>query len=178
MGINKLLEKQKNYKNFLNKQLKNPSLINNFLLSSLIINIIFTLFHSFIIYYLVNLKKCLCFEESNNKNYSNINYLIIIESLALVSFILASIASLILMFYKSQKGGGDNKKISHTVFYITYGIILLINFYFLYNVKKLAENVKEDCECSHSWIRYLLYIYSIYMVLIIISGIITLFFMN
>jgi hypothetical protein len=82
------------------------------------------------------------------------------------------------MFLKKQKGGGESNKIPYTVFYITYGIILLINIYFLYNVKKLAENVKEDCECSHSWIRYLLYIYSIYMAFMIIGGIITLFFMN
>lgn len=175
MGINKLLEKSQKYNNFFKSQLsKNPSI---FLIVNLIVFIIFILFHSFIIYYLVNLKKCLCFEELNNKNYSNINYLIILESLTLLPGVLGLISVLILIYYtnKKQKGGSENTKISYIVFYIMYGIILLINIYFLYNVKKLAENVKEDCECSHSWIRYLLYIYSIYIVYTVISVIITLY---
>jgi hypothetical protein len=178
MNLNKILQKQENYKNFLKKELiKNPSSLQNSMLILLIIYIIFILFHSFIIYYLVNLKKCLCFEELNNTNYSNINYLIIIESITLLPFILGFISTLIFIFIyynKKQKGGAKNSK----TFYVLYGIMLLINIYFLYNVKKLAENIKEDCECSHSWIRYLLYIYSIYMVFVIISGIITIFLMN
>ena len=182
MGINKVLQKQKNYGNFLNKLSKNSISINNYLLVLLIVNIIFVLFHSLIIYYLANLKKCLCFQKLNKENYSNINYLIIIETLTLIPFVISFIGSLILYLSKNiKKGGGKNNiniKSYYTVFYIAYGIGLLINTYFLYNVKKLAENVKKDCECSHNWIRYLLYIYSIYMVFIIISGIITLFFIN
>jgi len=182
MWVNNILQKQKNYENLLNKQFNiNPSSLKNYSIILLIVYILFILFHSLIIYYLAKLKKCLCFEELNNKNYSNINYLIIIESLTLIPFVLGFISILAFIFYTNnkQKGGSKNNINKYfTVFYITYGIILLINIYFLYNVKKLAENVKENCECSHNWIRYLLYIYSIYLVFVIISGIITIFFMN
>ena len=130
---------------------------------------------------IVNLKKCLCFQELNDKNYSNINFLIIIESLVLISyvivFILALILTLIFMYInKKQKGGSTNDNSYFIIGSIIYAIILLLNIYFLYNVKKLSENIKEDCECSHSWIRYLLYIYAINIIIMIPSGIIRLFY--
>jgi Mn2+/Fe2+ NRAMP family transporter len=172
------IENFKNFKNLLNKD---PTVIHSVLTASyvsLAVLIIFILFHSFIIYYLVNLKKCLCFQELNDKNYSNINFLIIIESLVLIQFLITFILILILMYSinKKQKGGSTNDNSYFIIGSIIYGVILFLNIYFLYNVKKLSENIKEDCECSHSWIRYLLYIYAINIIFIVISGIIRLFY--
>jgi hypothetical protein len=126
---------------------------------------------SFIINYLNTLKSCSCYQKENQLNYSNITYLIIIESFALAIFILLtiSIIYMIIILNKGQKGGNKNKSYK-TGFYIGYLISLIIYGYFIYYVYKLSENVNEECECTKSWMRYLLYIQAIFILIGLISS--------
>lgn len=151
----------------------------------LVVYTLYIIFYSFIIYYLVNLKKCLCFQEENKENYSNINYLIIFESLGLILCIISFIGISILLYsINSKQKGGMQNIVSITKYIIIFCIVIIfiisiIQFYFMYNVKKLEENIKKDCDCSHNWIRYLLYIQTIIVlfsfIIFIIVGIIILF---
>jgi hypothetical protein len=147
---------------------------HNFIIGLLTISLINIILISFIINYLNNLKKCTCYQDINNKNYSNINYLIIIESIILTLNIIMFILNVYLynIFKILKKGGGDGGiNNSHIIIYIIFIIVLFINIYFIYNVYKLYENVdksKEKCECSKSFVRYLLYFQ---VILIIIQSI-------
>ena len=76
----------------------------------------------------------------------------------------------------SLKSGGG-KKILHPSLYVGFTIYILINGYFVYYVYKLYENVdidrkdkQEYCDCSHSWLRYLLYIQSLLILFSIMAN--------
>jgi hypothetical protein len=150
------------------KLIKNdPSLKNilYFLLTILIFNIIYI---SAILYYLSKLKDCTCFQIKNKINYSNINYLIIIESIILFMYIISLIATLysISIINNPKSGGGKSFNPSQLISLI---IMILIYGYFVYYVYKLYENVDKDCECTQSWLRYLLYIQATLMFITIIT---------
>ena len=149
-----------------------PMILNiiYFALGIFIFNIIYI---SSIIYYLNQLKNCNCIEEKNKSNYTNINYLIIIESIILALNILYSLFMIILLYRikGSKSGGAYNQPISN---YITFGILLVIYGYFIYYVYKLRQNI-QDCSCGNSWLRYLLYIQVILMIFGLFSYFMTLF---
>jgi len=151
--------------------------------SALIVNIIHIIFISSIIYYLYNLEKCYCYEDINNKNYSNISYLICIEGIILIFSILTALFALLVIIDMNkikQKGGNINNKLD--IIYLL--VILFITIYFVYNVYKLFENIDRKsetqtqndsyCKCNKSWLRYLLYIQSIIMTIGIISNLLLL----
>ena len=121
-----------------------------------------------IIYYLNNLQNCKCYKKNND--YLDIQFLIFIESLILILFLILAITSCINL---SQLGGGDNK---HSLFSILILILLLsINIYFIKCVYKIFQSIDEDCECTRNWIRYLLYFQTILIGFNSISLIVKLF---
>ena len=57
--------------------------LSSFLLTSIIINVVFCIILGYIIKYLFDLKKCDCFKERNEEVKANIDYIIIIEAITL-----------------------------------------------------------------------------------------------
>lgn len=126
---------------------------------TIFIMVILVVLIGYIIYYLNNLKSCQCFQDSNQNNASNLDYLIIIESLGLAMniIIIINLISLYMQINKIKSGGAY----SYTTLLSLYiGIVLYLIIYgfFVYNVFILSQNVKSDCECALHPIRYLLYI--------------------
>jgi hypothetical protein len=118
----------------------------------------------FIIYYLNNLKSCKCFQDKNIENYSNIDYLIILEGVILFINILAIIIMLFLIKYVYYHKGGAKTN----GYYIINVILLFLYIYFIYNVYKLYKNIDNNCLCTQSWLRYLIYIQTFIMIIRII----------
>lgn len=144
--------------------------INYFILSFSILGIIYI---SFILYYLHNLIKCDCFQKINKTNYSDIHFLIFMEYIILILFILLFIISIHNIFL--LKGGSSNhsKKYNLLSIFILF-FILSINIYLLISIFKISQNINYDCNCSKSWIRYLLYFQGIILLFNTISLIIKL----
>lgn len=142
----------------------------NVLFGVLAIYTIYILYIGSIIFYLNKLKDCPCFQYKNETNYTNLTYLIVIESilLALSIIITLVVLGLISATYTLKSGGA--KGFMNYVF-ISLVLQILIYGYFIYYVYKLYENVDEDCECTQSWLRYLLYIQTGFMILIIFGHI-------
>jgi hypothetical protein len=117
---------------------------------------------SSVIHYLVNLKNCECYKDKNSENYSNLNYLIIIESilLGLSILVMLSLIPIIVILNRTSQSGGSLYD------YLRKGQLLFLLFYlviyglFLFYVFRLYENVNINCPCTQSWLRYLLYIQS------------------
>ena len=73
------------------------------------------------------------------------------------------------------KKGGALNKLPPAV--IVFSILLIIVYsFFVFYVYKLHENISDDCECSKSWLRYLLYIQSIFIAISVLSNIFILLF--
>lgn len=126
---------------------------------TIFVMVILVILIGYIIYYLNDLKSCQCFQDSNENNVANLDYLIIIESLGLAMniIIIINLVSLYMQINKIKSGGAY----SYTTLLSLYvGIILYLIIYgfFVYNVFLLSQNVKSDCECALHPIRYLLYI--------------------
>ena len=130
---------------------------------------------TFIIYYLNRLKYCPCFQVENIKNKTNLDYLIMIEAVGIALNVIMIIQLFSLYFaLSSMKGGGNEIK-----FYMLFIIFLyiIVYGYFVYFVYKLSQNIKFDCLCAQSPIRFLLYTQSILIfiyLLFIIFGLINL----
>ena len=142
--------------------------LNSLIPFILTFNIIMILYVGSIIYYLHQIKNCQCFIEKNKNNYTNINYLLIIEYIIL-SVNVFMVLILIFIFNNNSKSnltkkGGAIQNFP-TPFLIYFCLIFVVYSFFVYYVYKLHENITEDCECSKSWLRYLLYIQSVMIVL-------------
>ena len=147
--------------------------VSSFLLTSIIIGIIFCIIIGYIIKYLNDLKNCDCFKERNEEVKANIDYLILIEAINLIMIIF----SLIVMFrlysnISSIKSGGNKDYIIHLIFIL---LNLLVYGFFIYNVYKLMNTVNSDCECTKKPIRFILYIQTFFTLLFCISLILSLF---
>ena len=142
-------------------------------LAILIFNIIYL---SSILYYLTKLQSCTCYQIKNKLNYSNITYLIIIESILLFMYVVSLflILNTLRKIGNAKSGGGKSLSSAHLISLI---IMILIYGYFVYYVYKLYENVDKDCECTQSWLRYLLYVQSLLMFFTIMGQIYTTFTM-
>lgn len=121
-----------------------------------------------IIYYLNTLKDCECYKEENKTNYSNITYLIVIESFILTMFIIGLISSFFLIYYINTVknipiiGGKKTSLYTFLIILLLFSLIGCgIQIYFIYNVYKLSKNVNNECICTKNWLRYLLYIQTI-----------------
>ncbi len=115
----------------------------------------------YILYYLNKLRTCRCFQEKNNENNSNIDYLIIIEFLTIATniILLMNLVSLYLSV-DSLKSGGYNARTKITL-YIGLLVYLIVFGFFVYNIYKLSQNVDSDCLCTQDPIRYFLYLQGI-----------------
>ena len=146
--------------------IKVNNILTNVSYLMIFIFIILIIYIGYIIHYLNKLKECPCFLEKNKENNSNITYLIVIESIILAIYIIYVLVFIYLIYvFNSKKIGGGIK----IMYYISFLLILIIYGFFIYYVSKLSQNISEDCECSKSWIRYLLYIQSFGMFLAIIT---------
>ena len=130
----------------------------------LILTIISILFLSFILNYLNELKKCACFQNDEAKKI-NLNYLIIIEAIMLFFQIVMFLFILSMIIKLKNFSGGSENDGSLIFMYIFIVLYFLIYGYFVYYVYLLSENIKDDCECSKSPIRYLLYIQAFFIAL-------------
>ena len=130
-------------------------------------NILVIIYISFVINYLMTLQQCPCYETTNKQNYANITYLIVIESFILIMnlFSLIGLCIVLSKLNSVQKGGAMMS--SAFPFLILLSNIILYGF-FVYYVKKIYENTTTDCECTQSWLRYLLYIQTFFMIIYIL----------
>ena len=137
--------------------------VHNFLIILIVITIIYILYLSFIIYYINQLKTCSCF-KTDETNSINLQYLIIIESIKLAFQIVILLYILSLIVKVKNFSGGNLKSSNNSIGrYIYLVLYLLINGYFIYYVYLISKNIKEDCKCSNSSLRYLLYLQTFIM---------------
>jgi hypothetical protein len=125
---------------------------------------------SYIFYYLKNLQNCVCFQDENKNNEynANINYLMIIEGIIIISNIFILISSISMYITLDEKIGGSNSSGINTIFYLFIILYLIIYGLFVYNVYKLNKNIVHDCECAKHPIRYILYLQAIGMFIFIL----------
>ena len=167
----------KNFGNF-------EKIIKHGIYFAIVIFIINIVYISSIIYYLNNLKTCSCYEAINKLNYSNITYLIVIESIILIMNIIGLIGMIgLLTNISTLKKIGKNIKVNKLankvneinpnihIYSIIVFIYLIVYGYFIYYTYKLHENVDDNCKCTQSWLRYLLYIQATLMAISIINAI-------
>jgi len=166
---------QKSTRNILEKF--DNSMINSAKMSLyglLAFNILVILYTSGIIYYLNKLQECTCYQEKNKENYSNITYLIAIESIILaINIIYFIIFCGSIYFLNKIKKGGAGK--NNTLIYIALLLYIILYSYFVYNVYKIYQNVSSDCECTQNWLRYLLYIQTVFNAFIILYYLFSMF---
>lgn len=162
-------------KNISGKDSKGTPLLNPLLYSILAVTLISIAYISSIIYYLNSLKSCKCYQEKNKNNYSNLTFLIIIESIILTMNIILALGTIYLfsILNNSRSGGAESK---NAWFYIWFLVYLGIYGYFIYNVYKIYENIDPNCDCTENWLRYLLYIQAVVMlvnVLLIVAKVVS-----
>lgn len=178
---NNIMKKLK--KSFPSKSLKNvqSTIMSGFktpIYGLLVYYLIVIIYISSIIHYLVNLRNCECYKDKNSKNYSNLTYLIVIESILLALSIIAVVGliPLIVLINKGSQSGGAG-----LFDYLREGQLLFILFYlviyglFLFYVFRLYENVNINCHCTQSWLRYLLYIQTVMIFIGVIMNILAFF---
>jgi hypothetical protein len=151
----------------------NINKLKSFVSTGLIIYIIFLIIAitiiSLIINYLTKLKNCDCFIDKNDQNKSRITFLIVIEIIVLISLIFILLSSLTVL-YLIKTGGGEYEGLY--IYIMVFSIlIILVQLYFIYCVYELSKNIRNDCDCAKSWVRYLLYLQSIFIAITIISNI-------
>ena len=80
------------------------------------------------------------------------------------------------MIIKLRNFAGGSKNDGTLIFmYIFIVLYFLIYGYFVYYVYLISENIKDDCECSKSPIRYLLYIQAFFIALNLLMALFGLF---
>ena len=154
------------------KMVKDNKAIIPILYSSVGVLIFTIVYIAAILYYLTKLNNCTCFQVKNKINYSNISYLIVIETILLILYIfmLMTILYTISMVKNVKSGGSKSINPGHLIGLI---IFVLIYGYFIFYVYKLYQNIDEDCECTQSWLRYLLYIQAILMLFTLVTQVYT-----
>ena len=175
-----LTNKKMSNKNMVDMIVKNKHVYNNVIMLYIFIQIIAIFWISGIIYYLNKLQKCECYM---NVNKSNISYLLFIEYLFLILYVIMIITLVIglIRMNSIQKGGSGNSQIHmRTVSIITFLIFFVIYGYFLYNVYKIHTSndlTSKNCDCArNNWLKYLLYIQSLFMLMSLLSIFSTIFF--
>lgn len=137
---------------------------NSFFISILILTIISILYLSFIIYYLNQLKICDCFQKDETKKI-NLDYLIIIEGIMLFFQVILFIYILSLIIKLRNFTGGNNNEGKSIYMYFYFILFFIIYGYFIYYVYLISKNINDDCECSNSPLRYILYFQTFFIVL-------------
>jgi hypothetical protein len=139
--------------------------------SPIVFSLIFILSLGGIIYYLFQLKSCMCFEERNKEYKVNINYLLFID---IILFILYVILFILFMYAYNQPmsgGGGISKMIqgAYSTILIVLLLLIVLTLFFLFYVYKLSLSLDESCSCSNSKLKYLLYAQSVLSLLFVVS---------
>ena len=142
----------------------------NYLLYFLFFEIAFILWIICIIIYLNRLKECKCFTEKNIDYSVNIDYLLFIEYVFLIFIIIITISTIgsLIIVKKLKKKGGSKKSIISIFLTLLYYIFIGLFIYFAYNVYKLYKNISVSCDCANNIMKYLLYIQSIFVVILFI----------
>ena len=154
----------------LNNAISNgKKLASNVLYIMLVINIIIVLYIGGIISYLIKLNNCDCYKIKNEENYANLTYLLIIEFLILTFNIIITISLVSAISMLNSFSGGAKKSKINGSYYISLLIYLLIYGFFIFYTYKLSQNVDPKCECTQSWLRYLLYIQAFVMLVNLLS---------
>lgn len=151
-------------------QLVNNQKVVGSVYALMMVSIFAIVFVSSIIFYLNSLRDCNCFEEKNENNYTNLHYLVTIESIILALNIIIVLGCIFVIFVLKdlKSGGGNSESGSLLSYYIIFIIYILLYGYFIYYVYKLYQNVDENCDCTQNWLRYLLYFQTILMIIQII----------
>jgi len=166
-NVNKL-EKFNNLNGYKKAMIEYRKYLTISIILIIVISIILIIWCSIIINYLSKINSCNCYNEENKSNYSDIQYLIILETIIIVIsifFILLFSPYLYLYFIKNKSGGGMS---SNPLKYIMSLLYIIVWGFFVYYVYKFSENVNVNCICTQSWIRYLLYIQSFFMLITIL----------
>ena len=98
-----------------------------YLYTMLVSHVIVIIYVSYIIYYLNTLKNCQCYKDKDISNYSNITYLVIIESLIIALNIIAVISLIFFISYMNVKSGGGSLS-KFMPYYVILAIIFIISF--------------------------------------------------
>ena len=139
---------------------------------TIIVSIIYLIIFICNIYYLHNLKNCLCFKQLNIDKKINLNNLLAINYIFLFILIIKSIY--IINISTTQKGGSF---ISISITAITFIVLILFMFMYAYYIDNIYEIYKKDstsknCDCLESKFKYSLYIHAIILFVTIVFSII------
>lgn len=172
----KKTDKNKQVDNFINKNydlLKVKNSYLNVLGFSIFLLIVVIIIMAYIIYYLNQLKTCSCFQDENEINKTNLDYLIVLEAVG-IGLNIIMVIQLIALYISlmSMKGGGNSSTLKLSILIIMF-LYIIIYGYFVYFVYKLSQNIKYDCICAQSPIRFLLYFQAflifIYLLFIVVG---------
>lgn len=167
------LKNFKTNKNYDLLKVKNTHL--NVLGFSILFSILIIVIITNIIYYLNRLKYCPCFQNENLQNKTNLDYLIFIEIIGVILNLIIIIHLINLYLTVSSMKGGNKEK--NIYLFLVLFLYTIVYAYFIYFVYKLSQNIKYDCLCSQSPIRFFLYAQAIIIfinLLIFIFGLINL----
>ena len=130
------------------------------MISQLLILVVITLMVVYTIYYIRDLKTCICFKE-NDKLRTNLEFLEFYEYLELFALLIVFVSTCFLNTKMLNFGGKKSKKRTNMAAGILMGVVIVIYFMIKYNVMvnvyKLYNGIREECECANKWQRWFLY---------------------
>lgn len=183
-GYKKAIKENKidiNLKNRDYDLLKLKSSYQSVLMISILISILIIIMICYVINYLLKLKKCYCFDNENNDTKVNIEFLLIMHIifLAINLIILINLISYYFSIDKIKVSGGSIINKNKIIGMIIILLYTLVYGFFIYNIYKLSNNIKKDCECSRNPIRFLLYIEAFLLLIhLVITLYLGIFFIN
>ena len=130
------------------------------MISQLLLLVVITLMVIYTIYYIRDLKTCICFKE-NDKLRTNLEFLEFYEYLELFALLLVFAGAFSLNTKMFKVGGKKFKKGTNMMAGILMGVVIVIYFMIKYNVMvnvyKLYNGIREECACASKWQRWFLY---------------------
>lgn len=130
------------------------------MLSQLLLLIIITLLVIYTIYYIRDLKTCVCFKD-NDTLRTNLEYLEFYEYLELFALLLVFAAAFSVNTSFFKIGTKSGKKTKNMMAGILLGLVMVIYFVIKYNVMvnvyKLYKGIKKECDCANKWQKWFLY---------------------
>ena len=171
-GERKLIENMTN----LILTLNNNNTIQKIKNITIIVTIIDLIIFTCNLYYLHNLKKCVCFKELNIDKKINLNYLLFINYILIFTIIINIIN--IINTSTTQKGGSMSRIfiVATTITLITLLLYISIYSYYIYNIYEIYKknSISKDCDCLESKFKYSLYIHGAISSVLVIMTTITL----
>ena len=123
--------------------------------------VIFFIIYVCNLYYLHNLKSCLCFKILNMDNKVNLNYLLIFNYVFL--FVLLLNIFKFSTMSSQLSGGGDKNVLIFIISIIFILISILVYGYYIYNIYQLyiKNYLVDECQCLDNNLRFSLYTHGI-----------------